>query len=214
MLDALPHSIGVWVNTGDHDPKSVPFQKGDFIEPNANPRHRGHYVPILAKHAALPAVGTAAFVLADVNQPGVTVVAAERIGPGEVFQCMEVFHFLLHRLDKDKNKINIEERTVEVGMTLETTGRLVVSIFDEHDPEHRERRRRYRKEKGAEEKEEEEEQDRWNEFYREEEDDRRVSFSGTEIGLVVICAVLFALYVGARIAFSDLEMDPQENDEL
>jgi len=231
MLDALPHSIGVWVvhppigdggngnGNGNGNGKDAenengpPFRKGDFIEPNTNPAHRGHYVPILAKNAPLPAAGKAAFALANIDQPGVTVVAAERIGPGEVYQCMEVFHFLLHRLDDDETrKRALEARYVEVGMTLETSGKFVVSIFDEHDPEHRERRRRYRKEKGVEENEEED--GRRNEFYREEEDDGRVSFSGTEIGLVVICAVLLALYVGARIAFSDLEMEPHENDEL
>ncbi|KAL7473955.1 hypothetical protein ACHAXS_014294 [Conticribra weissflogii] len=221
MLDVLPHSIGVWVihHAGSNNDggasgyaKGAPFSKGDILEPDTNPKHEGHYVPILVKDAPLPAVGNATFTLADIDQPGVTIVAVEKIGPGEVYQCMEVFHFLLYRLD-DETRKSLDARNVEVGMTLETSGKFVVSIFDENDPEHRERRRRYLKEKALAGRTPESDDDQLEEFYKSEEQNVRASCSGTEIGLVLVCAILFALYVGARIAFSDLDM-PLENDEL
>ena len=232
MLDVLPHSFGVWVITGGYETNNgtgAPFATGDIIEPNKQQRNgsrlhnQGHYVPILYKDSPLPAKGSATFTLADRHQSGVTVVAVEQIGPGEVYQCMGVFDFLLFRLPEKESIHSTSNddngRHVEVGMTLETSGQFVVSIFDENDPDHREKRRRYLKEKALKEGVDTSTGAGWkydanlDRFYEEDEDDGRVACSGTEIGLVILCSVLFALYVGARMAFNDLEMQ-SENDEL
>ena len=51
-------------------------------------------------------------------------------------------------------------------------------------------------------------------FYEEEEEKRTASCSGTEIALTIFCIVFFALYVAARVAFSDLEIPNEKADEL
>jgi hypothetical protein len=119
---------------------------------------------------------------------------------------MGVFNFLLHRLLDESLSTGV--RQVEVGMVLETSGKFVVSIFDEKDPEHREKRRRYRQQKAI---DEGQDADDVQKYYDEEESNG--VFSGTEIGLLILCAVMFALYVGARIAFNDIEFKA-DSDEL
>ena len=220
MLDVLLHSIGVWISDNGRDDvgnHGTPFTKGQIIQPNSNSngkQEKGHYVPILHKDAPLPAMGSATFTLAAANQFGITVIAAEHIGPGDVYQCMGVFDFLLHRPDKEDNSNDDQgARQVEVGMTLEISGKFIVSVFDKTDPEHREKRRRYLKEKALRDGKDDTllEEEIVEKFYEEEEE--RSACSGTEIGLVLFCVVLFALYVAARIAFNDVDMS-HENDEL
>lgn len=208
MLDALPHSIGVWVGVsnagGNGEANGAPYSKGDIIHMQ-NDSADGHYVQILQKDNPLPAKGSATFTLANTTQPGVTIVAVEHIAE-DTFQCMGVFNFLLHRLLDESLSTGV--RQVEVGMVLETSGKFVVSIFDEKDPEHRERRRRYRQQKAI---DEGRDADDVQKYYDEEESNG--VFSGTEIGLLILCAVMFALYVGARIAFNDIEFKA-DSDEL
>jgi molecular chaperone DnaK (HSP70) len=195
MLDALPHSIGVWVDPATSGDGGVPYNKGDILHSDMI---QGHYIEILEKDSPLPARGSATFTLANVKQFGVTVVAVERIGV-DTFQCMGVFTFLLHRLDVQQLTL-CDSRQIEVGMVLENDGRFIVSVFDNNDPEHREKKRQFLKQKGVE----------------SEEiicGDERVGFSGTEASLLILCAIVFALYVATRIAFSDLDLQ-SESDEL
>mmetsp|Transcript_22025 Transcript_22025/g.28218 ORF Transcript_22025/g.28218 Transcript_22025/m.28218 type:complete len:136 (-) Transcript_22025:219-626(-) len=135
---------------------------------------------------------------------------------------MGVFDFLLHRLNNEDGSHGQQRkvREIEIGMTLEISGKFIVSIFDKSDPEHREKRRRYLKEKAFRDgnKDEndvvlEEDEVLMEDYYREEEK-RSASFSGTEIGLLLFCVILFALYVATRIAFSNVELGYDENDEL
>ena len=114
---------------------------------------------------------------------------------------------MLHRSEDDDGGV----REVRIGMTLEPSGKFAVSVFDERDPEHRERRRRHLRERASLEKNDDDGADGVEGYYEEEEG--RTACSGTEAGLVVFCVVLFALYVAARVAFSDVEL-MAENDEL
>jgi len=212
MLDVLPHSIGVWVvNPGWDAKKGAPFSKGQIIQPQDDEQCKGYFVPILLKDATLPAMGSATFTLASSHQSGVTVIAAEHIGPGDVFQCMGVFDFLLHRLTKDnKNYSNVRE--VKIGMTLETSGEFIVSIFDEHDPVHRERRRKYLMEKASYNKGVDAMPNDCMDHYLYEEEEHRDSFTRNEIALASLCAILFAFYVATRLAFGEIE--PPASDDL
>lgn len=199
MLDALPHSIGVWVDPSiPNDRKGSPYEKGDIIHAD----NRCNYVEILQKDGPLPAKGSATFTLAQIDQRGVTVVAAERIGE-DTFQCMGAFTFLLHRLDANLTSNSGSTRQIEVGMVLESDGRFIVSVFDDSDPEHRQKKRRFLKQKG---------------FDVEDEEyvGNEVRSSGTEASLMILCAIVFALYVATRIAFSDLELgtESETTDEL
>lgn len=213
MLDALPHSIGVWVSRvgvggdGGGSDGGSPYAKGEMMRPDDGGTRGGHFVPILVKDAPLPAAGSAPFALAAVDQSGITVVAAERVGPGEVYQCMGVFDFLLHRPDGDV----CGAREVEVGMRLEPSGEFRVSVFDECDPEHREKRRRYQREKSQPDGDPGAIGNEVEGYYEEEEE--RHTCTGTEIGLVIFCVILFSLYVAARVAFHDVEVFGG-NDEL
>jgi molecular chaperone DnaK (HSP70) len=126
MLDALPHSIGVELDNGE-------------------------FLPILEKDTLLPAMGYATFELADVHQPGVTVVAVEDVGDDDELPVLErigVFSFLLRRLSDPKlEKLHHKKRSVDIGMTMEPSGEFIVSIFDQNDPEHVEKKRRYQQHK-------------------------------------------------------------------
>lgn len=201
MLDALPHSIGVWVQHERSSSDEVPFIKGQIIQSNSE--NQGHYIEILKKDSSLPSMGSQTFTLANINQTGVTVIAAECIGPGDVYQCMGVFDFLLCRLhDKDDD---CKTRQVKIGMTLDTSGQFTVSIFDEKDPAHLEKRRRYLKEKAND--------GTSGEFMShlyEDEEDKIPSCSATEIALTLFCIIFFALYVAARVAFSDMTKEINE----
>lgn len=214
MMDVLPHSIGVWVSSigvkhGKNAGKVAPFTKGQIIHPEVDGESQGYYVPILQKDSPLPAMGSAAFALAAADQSGVTVISVEQIGPGDVFQCMGVFDFLLCRLNErdDRDKV----RQLKIGMTLETSGEFTVSIYDEKDPDHREKRRRYLKEKASPDGSVKDTLKDIERFYEEEEKDP--GCSGTEISLAIFCIISFALYVAARVAFRDADIS-HANDEL
>jgi len=203
MLDVLPHSIGVWVQHERSSSDEVPFTKGQII--GSNNENQGHYIEILKKDSPLPSMGSQTFTLANINQTGVTVIAVECIGHGDTYQCMGVFDFLLCRLHDEEN--DHKSRQVKIGMTLDTSGQFTVSIFDEKDPAHREKRRRYLKEKAND--------GTSGEFINhlfDDEEDKRSTCSGTEIALTLFCIIFFALYVAARVAFSD--MTTMEINEL
>ena len=212
MLDVMPHAIGVWVHTGN-DELSIPYTKGQIIDPN-NDEHqqKGHFMEILQKDTPLPAMGCATFTLANINQTGVTVVAVEHIGPGDLYQCMGVFDFLLCRLNDESKDAKV--RNVKIGMTLETSGKFVVSIYDELDPDHRDKLRTYLKKKIDENNDGGISDEYMKQFYEEEDQHRTASCSGTEMALAIFCIVFFALYVAARVAFSDLEIPNEKADEL
>ena len=192
MLDTLPHSIGVWVDpriAGDEN--GAPYQKGDILY---GTKSKGHYVEILEKDLQLPARCSATFTLASKDQFGVTVVAVEHIAD-DTFQCMGVFTFLLHKLDHQQILAQIT-RQIEVGMVLETDGRFIVSVFDENDPEHRKKKRQFLHQKGIE----------------DEDIDDEIGCSGTESRLLFLCAFVFAVYVATRIAFSDIDFQPNTDE--
>ena len=148
----------------------------------------GHFVPILDKDTTLPAKGTTTFELANAGQNGVSIIAVENIGQDQ-YQCMGVLNFLLHHLEDCGNT-----RKVEVGMVLKESGQFIVSIFDELDPEHREKGRRYLESKGLID----------NEAFEEE---KQGSVSGNEIGLILFCVAFFALYVTVKVLFNEIDLD-------
>ncbi len=211
MLDVLPHTIGVWVFNGWDAEKGAPFSKGQIIQPQNNGQCQGYFVPILLKDSTLPSMGSATFTLASANQSGVTIIAAEQIGPGSEFQCMGVFDFLLHRLTK-ANRAYSNVREVKVGMTLETSGEFIVSIFDANDPVHREKRRRYLMEKALSDRGDDVIPKDCMDHYLYEEEDHSNSFTRIEITLASLCAILFVFYVATRLAFGEIE--PLASDEL
>lgn len=186
MLDTMPHSVGVWV-CGPNSTKEAPYEKGDFIQ--AGDVANGHFVPILDKDTTLPAKGSTTFELANAAQNGVSIVAVENIGQDQ-YQCMGVFNFLLHRLEDCGNT-----RNVEVGMVLKESGQFIVSIFDELDPEHREKGREYLESKGLID----------NEYL----DEEKQAVSGNEIGLILLCVAFFALYVTVKVMFNEIELDTE-----
>ena len=128
MLDSLPHAIGVQVGSDDGRDGQLKF------------------IPILKRNARLPAFGSATFSLANVRQAGVTIRAVEQIGEGNelVFEPMakEDFTFMLRRLPEEEIS-KLSERSIEVGMKVDTDGRFIVSIFDEKDPEQVRKKQRY-----------------------------------------------------------------------
>jgi len=191
MLDTMPHSIGVWV-CGSNAAKKVPYEKGDFIQAKAGNVADGHFVPILKKDTSLPAKGSTTFELANAGQNGVSIVAVEQIGQDQ-YQCMGVFNFLLHHLEDCG-----DSRNVEVGMVLKESGQFIVSIFDEKDPEHRDKGRKYLESRGLIDD---------SKFFEEKS---QGSVSGNETGLILFCVVLFALYVAVKVLFNDIDV----NNEL
>jgi len=125
MLDALPHTLGVLVPS---DRKSS---------------HDEAYIPILQKDMTLPAMDCSTFYLADINQPGITVVAVEDVGDDFPLQRVGEFTFLLRKLPDEEKASLGGRRKIQVGFTVEQSGKFIVSIFDEHDPDHLAKKRRY-----------------------------------------------------------------------
>jgi molecular chaperone DnaK (HSP70) len=193
MLDALPHSIGVLVNGGEEE----------------------EYVPILERGMALPAMGHATFKLASINQKGVSITAVEDVGQDLPLERLGEFTFLLHRLSKSElETMQSTGRTVEVAMTIETSGKFIVSIFDFKDPEDLKKKERYQE---------------WKMRQQEQEgtDEGGVNITKTpqlltlgdtlhsnepfgreEIWLIVIFVAVFGLYVATRLAFNEPELGP------
>jgi len=196
MLDVLPHSIGVLIPTTEEEEEM--------------------YVPILEQGMTLPAMNYAKFLLAKLDQRGVTVVVVEDVGNDFALERLGEFTFLLHRLsdvelsciDKEGDDIG---RSLDVGLTVEHSGRLIVRIFDKNDPEHLKKKELYKK---------------WKQQQVEGEGDRRImspiyplgqdridqsfqnkisGLSWEEIILMLLCVVVFGLYVLIKSFFHKLE---------
>ena len=123
MLDCIPHAIGAELSNG-------------------------HFVEIIPRNTLLPARGSATFCLADKHQAGVTIRPVELVGQDQhgnaKYEPManEDFTFLLRRLPS-KELEQISERSIEIGMKVDTQGQFIVSIFDEKDPEQVRKKERY-----------------------------------------------------------------------
>lgn len=155
MLDTLPHPIGV-------------------LLPD-----RVTYVPILEQDSPLPATGSTSFTLSDVHQAGVTVVVVE--DTGDDLECIGEFNFLLRRLNGCDLERLKGKRTVQIGLTLDTSGKLIVSIFDENDPEHIQKKKHISNNVGLQE-------------------------DSVPSSLIFMCFFLFLLYLGVKLAFHDPEL--------
>jgi len=221
MLDALPHSIGVLVKK-NNGKIAGGGDSGKIDEDDL-------FIPILEKDAPLPAMDYATFTLADVQQKGVTVIAVEDVGDDFPLQHLGEFTFLLHKLtEKELSKLESGTRSVDIGMTVEASGRFIVSIFDSNDPEHVWKKKRYQEQKKKraaakimeqqhvlqqehdnKKKEEEEDDDEGHEHSNDDEilkgKEEEVDDSMTmeQIYLTIICVIMFVLYVAARVAFSE-----------
>jgi len=170
MLDALPHSIGVQLDDGS-------------------------FLSILEKDSALPAMGYASFTLAHVHQPGVTVVAVENVGDDFSLEKIGEFTFLLKRLT-DKQLLSLEnKRSVDIGMTMETDGKFICSIFDPNDPEHQAKKRHYQKTRAA------AESGGKLDYHEQQED--KVTWTAEEARMLIIPILLFVLYVAVKLAFHE-----------
>jgi molecular chaperone DnaK (HSP70) len=181
MLDALPHSIGVKMDDG-------------------------RFLSILEKDSPLPAMGYASFTLADVHQPGVTIVAVENVGNDLPCEKIGEFSFLLRKLTEEQLASLHNKRRVDIGMTMETDGKFIVSIFDPNDPEHLAKRRRYLKNKAA---------TRGNDIkldYHERttgitSDDNGITWTKEESKLLILPILLFIAYVVLKLAFHEVEAE-------
>merc|ERR1712194_837698 len=83
--------------------------------------------------------------LANKYQAGVTIRAVEKVDV-DTYEPMskEDFAFLLRKLSPTQFE-GISERTIQVGMKLDTDGRFIVSVFDENDPEQVRKKNRFEK---------------------------------------------------------------------
>ena len=86
-----------------------------------------------------------------------------------------------------------------------------MSIYDEKDPDHREKRLRYLNEKASRDGIAKDTLKDIERFYEEEEKDP--GCSGTEISLAIFCIISLVLYVAARVAFRDAGIS-HADDEL
>ena len=166
MLDCLPHSIGVQL-------------------PNDN------FVEILPRYSTLPSNGYSTFTLASSAQPGITLNVVESIqshGGINFFEPIKTFTFLLHRTTQKQTS----KRSVDVGMTMETNGKLIVSIYDPLDPEHVQKRNHYLRNK---------------EKQNEKTNCEEIKVPESEpipVVLTMTCFILFGLYIAARLSFTDI----------
>lgn len=194
MLDALPHTLGVLLL-----PEKQQQQDNDNNNKNESSRGEEQYMAILHKDQTLPAVGHATFALADARQQGVTVVAVEDVGNGLPLERVGEFNFLLRRLSPERlERLDGGKRTVRIGFTMETSGQLMVSLFDENDPEHVRKKLRYQQEQ-----EQQKSGGPANKGLDKDEKQALEEEEGLPLWLLVGCIVLLVLYVGAKVAFND-----------
>jgi molecular chaperone DnaK (HSP70) len=166
MLDALPHAIGV------------------LTQP-AGEEEEEEYVTILSKNSPLPAKGSASFHLANARQKGISVTIVEDVGDEYPLQKVCECLFLLHRLTENeiKSKCPNGVREIHIEITANEDGNLIVSYFDDNDPEHIQRRRGFVTEGRYE----------------------KVQRSTDEIFLFAACIFFFILYLSVKLAFSNGE---------
>ena len=100
-------------------------------------------------------------------------------------------------------------RTIEVGMTVEKSGKFIVSVFDFMDPEDMKKKDRYQA---------------WKRRQKKDDGDdanlktspgglvtlgdslnSKEPFGREELGLIFIFIIVFGLYVGTRLAFNEPE---------
>ena len=221
MLDTIPYSIGVLTTTNNTKPtgNNNISQKNNESNDNENePLHDKNFIEILSRGESLPAAGFSTFVLSDMLQKGITVVAVEQI-PKSSSSCslqkseMPVatnnsqryhynvigeFTFLLHRLSTEQiqrlqdHEMNI--RTVDVGMTLKESGEFVVSIFDQNDPDHIRKKIWYQRNQ---------QNDTKKKSITTNPMDQHDSepFTNEQIVLFVSCFVVFVLYIVTKMTF-------------
>ena len=178
MLDCAPHAIGVQLPSADGTQQS-----GDFVE-------------IIPRNTLLPATGSATFVLANKQQAGVTIRAVEEVGL-DTYEPMskEDFSFVLRKLSKSQSE-SISERTIQVGMKLDTDGRFIVSIFDENDPEQVRKKDRFERMKNGEVVGE-------LEYIKGMMLAESNDITREQVTLIIALISLFVLYVAIKIAFTD-----------
>jgi hypothetical protein len=150
----------------------------------ANGGTEQHFVEILPRGASLPTANYATFQLADIHQPGVTV---------------------MYRLNEEQLAALNGTRSVDIGMTLKTDGEFVVSIFDLHDPDHLRKKERYLRAK-------QQRQQGKNPNHNATLDYKVVdeTLSKEQILLIIGCIVLLAFYLAAKLTFrTDLLVERQ-----
>lgn len=187
MLDALPHTIGILIG-------------------NASDSKEELYVPVLTKDTPLPAMGYKTFTLADIQQKGITVVAVEDVGDDEPLQNIGEFNFLLHKMPgKDIDKLVDGKRTVDVGITLEVSGKMIVSVFDWNDPEHLLKKKRYQEIKSKESQgimySLSDDKEKSQHLLSKNIGNDLSSVPLEQICLIIGCIIMFLLYITARIVF-------------
>lgn len=182
MLDCVPHAIGVQLTSADGTK-----QNGGFVE-------------IIPRNTLLPAIGSATFVLANKYQAGVTIRAVEEVGP-ETYELMnkEDFSFVLRKLSQTQFE-KISERTIQIGMKLDTNGQFIVSVFDENDPEQVRKRDRFERVKNGEVVGE-------LEYIKDMILTESNDMTKEQVTLTISLISIFVLYVAIKIAFAN----PLEN---
>ncbi len=188
MLDALPHTIGVLVSTGGDDET---------------------YVPILKSGMALPAMNCATFQLSDVRQKGVTIVAVEDVGEDYPLQKVGDFNFLLRRLtDKEINTLDDGKRRIDVGMTVDTDAKFIVSVFDSNDPDDLAKKYRYQQWKRKQNDKADHNDDKIHMLGKEMEDggskhEGLSKITTEEVVLFISCLSLLGFYLLVRLLFHE-----------
>mmetsp|Transcript_2244 Transcript_2244/g.2559 ORF Transcript_2244/g.2559 Transcript_2244/m.2559 type:complete len:739 (-) Transcript_2244:419-2635(-) len=174
MLDCVPHAIGVQLDN--------------------------RFLEIIPRNTLLPAIGSATFLLANKYQAGVTIRAVEKVDV-DTYEPMskEDFAFLLRKLSPTQFE-GISERTIQVGMKLDTDGRFIVSVFDENDPEQVRKKNRFEKCKKG--KEVVGELDYIKDMILAESD-----ITNEQITLVVALVSVVVLYIAVKMAFTDPLVD-------
>jgi len=180
MLDALPHPIGVLLQCNGEE----------------------QYVPILECGMELPAMHYASFRLDNFRQKGVTIVAVEDVDDDLPLERIGEFTFLLHRLsEKQCEGMEAGGRMIDVGMTVERSGKFIVSIFDKNDPDHLLKKQKYQEWKRKQDNQDGKQVYALGEMV----DKTGRSYGKEELMLLLSCAALFILYVAVKMTFQDVE---------
>jgi molecular chaperone DnaK (HSP70) len=225
MLDTTPHAIGVLLDNNNN--KHQPHQNHDDQDEITTLARR--FVEIIPRDDPLPATGVATFQLADARQPGISLRAVEKVLELDHHQTekgrrrrrllypkLGDFTFLLHRLsDQQIAKLKDGIRSVDVSMTLKGNGELVVSYFDENDPEHMARRQHQQQQQQKKRRPKRDNASASdqavvlayasskNGIMNNVDMDKDEGFSKDQMVLIGYCIILLLLYVTAKLVFHE-----------
>jgi len=184
-----PVSIGACIRasieSGEREEWEVKRDWGDVVPFDMGVGEGEDFARVIDAGSKTPLRKMVKFDTETVDQPGVTISLYEKIH-SDKFAVVGTFTFMLHRPTVAELRGLDGVRCLELWVEMGTDGSVKIEIFDELDPEHRQKwgRTAGNEQKGA---------------------------SSMEVFLGILIFILVCLYLAVRISFSEIEQTDSTN---